>query len=64
MLSRNNRTSPYLWGFTVLTVVPAALFWNNTPMPMAFTVLFIVSYVVAYVSIIRFKVPRWVRSKF
>jgi UDP-GlcNAc:undecaprenyl-phosphate GlcNAc-1-phosphate transferase len=64
MLMRNNRTSPYLWGFAILTVIPAVLFWNNTPMLMAFTALFIVSYVWAYVSIIRFKVPRWVRSKF
>lgn len=61
MLMRNNRTSPYLWGFTVLTVVPAVLFWNNTPMLMAFTALFVVSYVWAYVSIVRFKVPRWLR---
>jgi len=61
MLMRNNRTSPYLWGFTVLTVIPAVLFWRNTPMLVAFTALFVVSYVWAYVSIIRFKVPRWLR---
>jgi UDP-N-acetylmuramyl pentapeptide phosphotransferase/UDP-N-acetylglucosamine-1-phosphate transferase len=61
MLMRNNRTSPYLWGFTVLTVVPAVLFWNNTPVLMAFTALFIVSYVWSYVAIVRFKVPRWLR---
>jgi UDP-GlcNAc:undecaprenyl-phosphate/decaprenyl-phosphate GlcNAc-1-phosphate transferase len=61
MLMRNNRTSPYLWGFTVLTVVPAVLFWNNTPMLMGFTVLFMISYVWAYISIIRFKVPGWLR---
>jgi UDP-N-acetylmuramyl pentapeptide phosphotransferase/UDP-N-acetylglucosamine-1-phosphate transferase len=61
MLMRNNRTSPYLWGFTVLTVVPAVLFWNNTPVLMAFTGLFIVSYVWSYVAIVRFKVPRWLR---
>lgn len=61
MLMRNNRTSPYLWGFTVLTVIPAVLFWNNTPMLMAFTALFVVSYVWAYVSIVRFKVPNWLR---
>jgi UDP-GlcNAc:undecaprenyl-phosphate/decaprenyl-phosphate GlcNAc-1-phosphate transferase len=61
MLMRNNRTSPYLWGFTVLTVIPAVLFWSNTPVLMAFTALFIVSYVWAYVSIVRFKVPRWLR---
>ena len=36
MLMRNNRTSPYLWVFAVLTVVPAVLFWNNTPVLMAF----------------------------
>jgi len=61
MLMRNNRTSPYLWGFTVLTVIPAVLFWNKTPVLMAFTALFIVSYVWAYVSIVRFKVPSWLR---
>jgi UDP-GlcNAc:undecaprenyl-phosphate/decaprenyl-phosphate GlcNAc-1-phosphate transferase len=61
MLMRNNRTSPYLWGFAVLTVIPAVLFWNNTPMLMLFTALFVVSYVWAYVSIVRFKVPRWLR---
>ena len=61
MLMRNNRTSPYLWGFTVLTVIPAVLFWNNTPMLMFFTALFVVVYVWAYFSIIRFKVPRWLR---
>ena len=61
MLTRNNRTSPYLWSFTLLTVVPAVLFWQNTVVLMAFCVLFIVSYVYAYMSIIRFKVPRWLR---
>jgi UDP-GlcNAc:undecaprenyl-phosphate/decaprenyl-phosphate GlcNAc-1-phosphate transferase len=61
MLMRNNRTSPYLWGFTILTVVPAVVFWNNTPMLMGFTVLFMISYVWAYISIIRFKVPGWFR---
>ncbi len=61
MLMRNNRTSPYLWGFTILTVFPAVLFWHNTPVLMAFTLLFMISYVWAYTSIIRFKVPRWLR---
>jgi UDP-N-acetylmuramyl pentapeptide phosphotransferase/UDP-N-acetylglucosamine-1-phosphate transferase len=61
MLMRNNRTSPYLWGFTILTVTPAVLFWGNTPALIFFTALFVVSYVWAYVSIVRFKVPRWLR---
>ncbi|MBX3658439.1 MAG: glycosyltransferase family 4 protein [Ramlibacter sp.] len=61
MLVRNNRTSPYLWGFTMLTVVPAVLFWNNTPVLIAFTALFVISYLWAYFSIVRFKVPPWLR---
>ena len=61
LLARNNRTSPYLWIFAALTVVPAVLFWNNTPVLMAFCALFVVSYVAAYLMIVRFKVPRWLR---
>ncbi|WP_312843846.1 MraY family glycosyltransferase [Diaphorobacter nitroreducens] len=61
MLKRNNRTSPYLWAFTMLTVVPAVLFWNNTPVLMAFCSLFGATYVAAYIGIVRFKVPDWMR---
>jgi len=61
MLSRNNRTSPYLWGFTVLTVIPAAVFWNRTPVLIALTLVFIVGYVWCYSSIVRFRAQRWWR---
>jgi UDP-N-acetylmuramyl pentapeptide phosphotransferase/UDP-N-acetylglucosamine-1-phosphate transferase len=61
MLMRNNRTSPYLWGFSGFTVVPAVLFWRYTWLLMAFTLAFAVFYVWAYTSIVRFKVPRWLR---
>ncbi len=61
MLMRNNRTSPYLWGFALLTVVPALLFWRNTPALMIFCALFVATYVGAYLMIVRFKVPRWLR---
>ena len=61
MLMRNNRTSPYLWGFTLLTVIPAVLFWRNTPALMGFCALFVLTYVPAYIMIVRFKVPRWIR---
>ncbi|SEQ97403.1 hypothetical protein SAMN02982919_01534 [Giesbergeria anulus] len=61
MLMRNNRTSPYLWGFTMLTVVPAVLFWNRTWVLIGFCLLFIVSHVTAYLAIVRFKVPNWLR---
>jgi len=61
MLMRNNRTSPYLWAFFMLTVVPAVLFWSNTPVLMVFCALFGITYVAAYLSIVRFKVPDWLR---
>jgi UDP-N-acetylmuramyl pentapeptide phosphotransferase/UDP-N-acetylglucosamine-1-phosphate transferase len=61
LLSRNNRTTPYLVALTVLTVAPALLFWHNTSALMAFCALFAITYVVAYVSIVKFKVPRWLR---
>ncbi|MDO8457263.1 MAG: glycosyltransferase [Burkholderiaceae bacterium] len=61
MLMRNNRTSPWLWSFTLLTVAPAVLFWDNTAVLMALCALFIISYVAAYMMLVRFKVPRWLR---
>ncbi|QEA13250.1 glycosyltransferase family 4 protein [Comamonas flocculans] len=61
MLKRNNRTAPYLWGFSMLSVVPAVLFWNNSPVLLAFCAVFALAYVGAYISIIRFKVPDWLR---
>jgi UDP-GlcNAc:undecaprenyl-phosphate/decaprenyl-phosphate GlcNAc-1-phosphate transferase len=63
MLIRNNRTAPYLWAFTVLTVVPAALFWYSTPLLMGFTLLFVVSYVWAYSTIVRFRVQRYLPGR-
>jgi UDP-N-acetylmuramyl pentapeptide phosphotransferase/UDP-N-acetylglucosamine-1-phosphate transferase len=61
LLMRNNRTSPYLWGFAMTTVVPAVLFWDMTPVLMLGCGLFVVGYVAAYLTIVRFKVPRWLR---
>ncbi len=61
LLARNNRTSPYLWMFAALSVVPAVLFWNNTLVLALFCLLFVVTYVLAYLMIVRFKVPRWLR---
>jgi UDP-N-acetylmuramyl pentapeptide phosphotransferase/UDP-N-acetylglucosamine-1-phosphate transferase len=63
MLIRNNRTSPWLWGFAILTVTPAVLFWRSTPLLMVFTALFIMSYLWAYHSIVRFRMQRWLRRR-
>jgi UDP-N-acetylmuramyl pentapeptide phosphotransferase/UDP-N-acetylglucosamine-1-phosphate transferase len=58
---RNSMTSPYLWMLCMLSVLPATLYWDNTPMVAAFIVLFGVFYVALYWRIVRFKSPRWLR---
>jgi UDP-GlcNAc:undecaprenyl-phosphate/decaprenyl-phosphate GlcNAc-1-phosphate transferase len=63
LLTRNNRTSPYMWAMCALTVVPAVLFWNKTLVLMVFCSLFVITYVGAYLMIVRFKVPRWIAPK-
>ncbi len=62
MLARNNRTTPYLWALALLAALPAVVYWRDTGMLMAFCGLFVASYVAAYVGIVRFKVPRWLRG--
>lgn len=61
LLMRNNRTAPYLWGFTLTTLVPAVLFWNYTPALAVGVFIFVVMYVSAYLTIVRFKTPRWLQ---
>src|SRR5450830_1642275 len=59
LLRRNSRTSPYLWLFSLMAVIPATLFWRHTLPLILFCLLFIGSYVWLYVRIVRFKAPRW-----
>lgn len=63
MLMRNSRTSPYLWGLTLLTVLPAVLFWNRTWVLIFFCFLFVISYVMAYLALVRFKVPSFFQRR-
>jgi UDP-N-acetylmuramyl pentapeptide phosphotransferase/UDP-N-acetylglucosamine-1-phosphate transferase len=56
---RNSMTSPYLWLLSSLAIVPATVWWQHTWVMMAFVLLFCVTYVLLYLSIIRFRVPRW-----
>lgn len=60
---RNAMTSPYLWVFSSLAVVPAVLFWQHQIMLIAFTVLFAVLYVVLYRTLVLFRAPKWLVIK-
>jgi UDP-N-acetylmuramyl pentapeptide phosphotransferase/UDP-N-acetylglucosamine-1-phosphate transferase len=63
LLRRNSRTSPYLWLFSLMAVIPATLFWRHTLLLILFCLLFIGSYVWLYVRIVRFRSPRWMILK-
>lgn len=58
MFNANAKTSPYLWVLSSLAVIPATLFWNSTPILIAFSILFALSYSWIYCRIINFKSPR------
>jgi UDP-N-acetylmuramyl pentapeptide phosphotransferase/UDP-N-acetylglucosamine-1-phosphate transferase len=59
LMRGNARTSPYLWLFSLMAVIPATVFWQNTTALIIFCLLFIISYVWLYARIVRFKSPRW-----
>jgi UDP-N-acetylmuramyl pentapeptide phosphotransferase/UDP-N-acetylglucosamine-1-phosphate transferase len=59
LMKRNARTSPYLWLFSLLAVIPATVFWESSGALMFFCLLFIISYLWLYGRIVRFKSPRW-----
>lgn len=61
-LMRNNKTTPYLVVFALTSVAPAVLFWTNTYVLMLFTLLFVTLYVWAYLSIVRFRIPGWLKG--
>ncbi|EIM96453.1 glycosyl transferase family protein [Paraburkholderia hospita] len=56
---RNSLTSPYLWLLCLIAVGPATLFWRHTLHLFCFVIVFAATYVWLYVSIVRFKSPRW-----
>jgi UDP-N-acetylmuramyl pentapeptide phosphotransferase/UDP-N-acetylglucosamine-1-phosphate transferase len=57
---RNSMTSPYLWLLCSLSVVPAMLFYDSTPIQAACIVAFSVTYVALYWRIVRFRAPRFI----
>jgi len=58
-LQRHAITAPYLWLLSSLAVIPAVLFWNNHIALKLFTILFAVTYVWLYWSIVKFRTPKW-----
>ena len=63
LIRRNSLTSPYLWLFSLMGVIPATLLWRHTWALMFFCLLFIFCYVWLYFRIVRFNVPDWLKFK-
>jgi len=54
---RNALTAPYLWLFSLLTIIPSAIFWDWTVMLQFFVLAFAIAYVWLYGRIVKFRVP-------
>lgn len=60
---RNAITSPFLWALAMLSVLPALLFWNNTPYLLLSSLIFSLFYVYFYWKLIYLKMPKYIRKK-
>lgn len=58
----NSRTSPYLWALSSVSVLPAAIWWDNSWALVAAMLVFVLVYLRVYWRIVRFKTPRWLRT--
>ncbi|MDQ6882424.1 MAG: glycosyltransferase [Pseudomonadota bacterium] len=59
----NSLTSIYMCALSLVAVVPAALFWNNSPALVVCGMFFLAVYLKLYQSIVRFKTPGWLRTR-
>lgn len=58
----NSGTSPYLWLLNAVAVVPATIWWSNTPVLALGLAAFVLVYLDVYWRIVRFRSPRWMAS--
>jgi UDP-N-acetylmuramyl pentapeptide phosphotransferase/UDP-N-acetylglucosamine-1-phosphate transferase len=63
LLIRNSLSAPYLWGLTLLSVIPAVLFWNNAWILRFLTLIFAITYVYLYRRIVTFKTPNFLITR-
>lgn len=64
LLYRNSSTSPLLWFLTTISALPAILFWSNTKILVASTILCVVIYVSVYKGITGFKMGKIIKNVF
>jgi UDP-N-acetylmuramyl pentapeptide phosphotransferase/UDP-N-acetylglucosamine-1-phosphate transferase len=57
---RNSLTSLYLWLATIVTVIPAVLWWRHSIVMQFFCGLFSIGYTYVYSSLVKPRLPSWV----
>jgi UDP-N-acetylmuramyl pentapeptide phosphotransferase/UDP-N-acetylglucosamine-1-phosphate transferase len=62
-IQRNAMTSPYLWVLSSLAVIPAMLFWQYKYVLIAFVLIFSITYLYLYRTLVHFSSPRWLMVK-
>ena len=55
----NSGTSPYLWLLNAVAVIPATIWWGNTPALALSLAVFLLAYLDVYWRIVRFRSPQW-----
>ena len=63
-LSANAKTAPYLWVLAALSIAPAIIWWKSTPILIGASIVFTISYVWIYSSIVKFKTPKWLHLRY
>ena len=58
----NAKTSPYLWLISSISIIPAILFWESTPLLIMSSILFIAIYNYCYRTIVQRRKPWWLGS--
>ena len=61
VVTQNAMTSPLIWGLSVISVVPAVIFVDNTFALILFTILFVLLYIFLYKSIVCFKIGHLIK---
>jgi UDP-N-acetylmuramyl pentapeptide phosphotransferase/UDP-N-acetylglucosamine-1-phosphate transferase len=59
--SANSRTSPYLWLLSSFSIIAASIFWENSLLLSLSFIAFTFIYISVFLTIIRFKIPNWMR---
>lgn len=59
----NSMTAPYLWILSLMSVIPAILFWQNTVVLICLVITFIWFYIWLYGRLVQFKAPKYLFRK-